>query len=454
MTTTFPTSRAFPGPGRFIPTADLIALRESPLNAMVKIARTYGDLFQYPVGFWTIYFLNHPDHIRHVLQENNKNYSKNTFQYNLLGSVAGRGLLTNDGDSWLHQRRLAQPAFHRERLTMLGSDMVSVAQQMSERWDGIARHGNPLDVDAEMMALTLNVVGQSLFGVDFTRDADDLVSAVITTLDHVIYRALNPFALPNAVPTPRNRRFLSARRRLDDAIFAIIAHRRTHPTDHFDLLEMLMSAQDEETGARMTDAQLRDEIITLIIAGHETVASALTWTWYFLAKYPHVLRTLQTELDTVLQGRLPTMADLPRLVYTRMVFEETLRVYPPAWIITRRALQADVIGGYTLPANALVVMSPYVTHRHPDFWEHPEGFDPDRFTAEQQEKRPRFAYFPFGGGPRLCIGNQYSYMEAQLVLATLAQRFTLSLLPGNPVTVQPLVTLRPKQGIHMHISRR
>ncbi len=454
MTPPVSASRAFPGPGRFIPTADLIALRDSPLDAMVKIARTYGDIFQYPVGFWKVYFLNHPDYIRHVLQENNKRYSKDTFQYNLLGSVAGRGLLTNDGDSWLHQRRLAQPAFHRERLGTLSNDMVSVAQRMSERWDAITQRGEPLDVDAEMMTLTLNVVGQSLFGINFEQNADALVSAVVTTLDHVIYRAMNPFALPNAIPTARNRRFRSARRRLDDAIFAIIAHRRAHPADRSDLLEMLMSAQDEETGARMTDAQLRDEIITLIIAGHETVASALTWTWYFLAKYPHVLRRLQAELDDVLGGRVPTMADLPRLAYTRMVFEETLRVYPPAWIITRRALHEDVIGGYTVPANALVVISPYVTHRHPDFWEHPEGFDPDRFTADQQEHRPRFAYFPFGGGPRLCIGNQYSYMEAQLVLATLAQRFTLSLLPGNPVSVQPLVTLRPKQGIHMQIRLR
>lgn len=445
---------AFPGPGRFIPTADLIALRASPLDALVKIARTYGDAFQYPVGFWTIYFLNHPDHIRHVLQENNKNYSKETFQYNLLGTIAGRGLLTNDGDSWLHQRRLAQPAFHRERLVQLGADMVAVTARMAERWEGLAERGNPFDVDAEMMALTLNIVGQSLFGVDFTQAADDLVAAVVTTLDHVIYRALNPFALPNQIPTPRNRRFIAARRRLDDAIFALIAHRRAHPAPHNDLLEMLISAQDEETGAKMNDAQLRDEIITLIIAGHETVASALTWSWYFLAKYPHVLRALQAELDAVLGGRLPTVADLPRLTYTRMVFEETIRVYPPAWIMTRRALKRDTVGGYTLPANALVVISPYVTHRHPELWEHPEGFDPERFSPDLQASRPRFAYFPFGGGPRLCIGNQYSYMEAQLVLATLAQRFTLTLLPGNPVTVQPLVTLRPKDGILMHLQKR
>jgi cytochrome P450 len=454
MTTTHPTNRPFPGPGRFIPTADLMALRDSPLDALVKIARTYGDLFQYPVGFWTIHFLNHPDSIRHILVDNHKNYSKDTFQYNLLGGVAGRGLLTNDGDSWLHQRRLAQPAFHRERLVTLGADMTNFAAQTAERWDTFAQEGQPIDIDAEMMTLTLNIVGQSLFGVDFARDADELVAAVITTLDHVIYRALNPFALPNSIPTPRNRRFRAARRRLDEAIFALIAHRRTHPADHHDLLEMLMSAQDEETGERMSDAQLRDEIITLIIAGHETVASALTWTWYFLAKQPDILRTLQAELDTVLGGRLPTVADLPALAYTRMVFEETLRVYPPAWIITRRAIHSDTVGGYTLPANALVVISPYVTHRHPDFWEHPDAFDPERFSPEQQASRPRYAYFPFGGGPRLCIGNQYSYMEAQLVLATLAQRFTPTLLSGHPVAVQPLVTLRPKREILMHLHRR
>lgn len=454
MTPTSPTSRPFPGPGRFIPTADLIALRDSPLDALVKIARTYGDLFQYPVGFWTIHVLNHPDAIRRVLVDNHKNYSKDTFQYNLLGGVAGRGLLTNDGDSWLHQRRLAQPAFHREQLTTLGAEMVTIANRTAERWETLAQQGQVVDIDAEMMTLTLNIVGQSLFGVDFAGDANALVSAVVTTLDHVIYRALNPFALPNAIPTPRNRRFLAARRRLDEAIFALIAHRRAHPADHHDLLEMLMSARDEETGEQMSDSQLRDEIITLIIAGHETVASALTWAWYFLAKYPHVLRTLQSEVDHVLKGRLPTVADLPDLPYTRMVFEETLRVYPPAWIITRRALHEDIVGGYTLPAGALVVMSPYVTHRHPEFWEHPEGFDPERFAPDPQASRPRYAYFPFGGGPRLCIGNHYSYMEAQLVLATLAQRFTLSLLPGHSAAVQPLVTLRPKKEILMSVHRR
>lgn len=443
-----------PGPGRYIPYGDLQAIRRSPLGALARLAQRYGDVLKYPVGFWTIYVVSDPAGVRHVLQENSRNYSKATFQYSLLGLVAGQGLLSSDGAFWLRQRRLIQPAFHRDRLTRLATLTTDATAAMLDRWDGIAARGDALDIDGEMMRLALEIVGMALFSTDLANDSGALSRAALATLDHIAHRARSPLAFPPKVPTPRNRAFMTALRTLDRAIFDLIARRRRHPDEADDLLSMLMLARDAETGAGMSDKQLRDEIITFLIAGHETVASLLVWTWYALSLHPAVERKLHDELTTALGHRPPAMDDLPHLPYTRMVVDETLRLYPPSWISTRRAIECDTIGGYRIPANALIVMSPYVTHRRANEWPNPEGFDPERFTPEENAARPRFAYFPFGGGPHLCIGQSFALVEAQLIIASIAQRYRLALTPGQQIEVAPLVTLRPKRGMLMHLRQR
>jgi cytochrome P450 len=443
-----------PGPGRYIPLSDLQAIRHSPLFALARISQRYGDVFQYPVGFWTIYVVVSPAGVQQVLRENNRNYSKATFQYNLLGLVAGQGLLSSEGAFWLRQRRLAQPAFHRERLATLGALTTDATEAMLRRWEGIAACGAPLDIDGEMMRLTLEIVGKALFSIDLSDTAGALSHAAHATLDHIARRARYPLAPPPRVPTPGNRRFLAAIRTLDDAIDTLLTRRHAAPGEADDLLAMLMDARDAETGEGMSDRQLRDEIVTFLIAGHETVASALVWAWYLLSMHPAVERTLHAELSDALADAPPTMDDLPRLPYTRMVIDETLRLYPPSWISTRRTIAADEIGGHRIPANALVVMSPYITQRHVGHWPNPEGFDPERFTPEASAARHRFAYFPFGGGPHLCIGNAFALTEAQLIVATVAQRYRLALVPGQRIEVAPLVTLRPKHGMMMTLSRQ
>ena len=436
----------FPGPGRFIPMRELQALRRSPLHALLHATAQYGDLFQYPVGFWTIYVVNHPSYIQHILQDNQRNYSKDTFQYNLLGLAAGDGLLSSDGPRWLRQRRLAQPAFHRERIASFCDLMVDATLHMVARWDDVARRGAAFDIDAEMMRLALEIVGKALFQIDLSDRAHTLVHSVLTALEHIIARGLNPFALPLRVPTPGNLQFRRAIHTVDHAIYQLIAERRRENADRGDLLSMLL-ARDEASGESMTDQQIRDEIITFLIAGHETVASALTWTWYLLAQHPEVEQKLHQELASVLGGHAPRMPDLLGLRYTSMVVDEAMRLYPPGWLMTRRALVEDEIGGYHIPAGALIVISQYAAHRHTAYWPEPERFDPERFAPERAATRPRYAFFPFGGGAHLCIGNQFALMEARIVVATVAQHVRLRLMAGNAVEVSPLVTLRPKHGL-------
>ncbi len=422
--------------------------RRDPLGCLHSLM-PYGGITRYHfmLGIHG-YFLSHPDYIKHVLQDNNQNYSKRTLTFNLLKLLVGNGLLTSEGDFWRRQRRLAQPAFHRQRLASFGSMMTDSTLAMLERWE--SRAGGPLDLDREMMALTLQIVGKALFSIDLSGDSKTVGEAFTEANRYIGDQSVNPFAVPYArIPTPGNRRFHRSVRMLDGVVNKIIDERRRNDEDRSDLLSMLMLARDEETGERMDNRQLRDEVMTLLLAGHETTANALTWTWYLLSKHPDAAQKLRAELDLVLRGRTPTMDDLPNLNYTRMVIEETLRLYPPAWGVTRMAINDDEIGGYRLPARSVVGFSMYSMHRHPDYWENPEQFDPERFTPERSANRPRYAYFPFGGGPRQCIGNSFAMTEAQLILATVAQRFRLELVPGFRVEPQALVTLRPRYGMTM-----
>ncbi len=360
--------------------------------------------------------------------------------------MTGRGLLTSDGSFWLRQRRLEQPAFARSRLEALDRIVVPATQAMLAGWETALPADDPIDVDAEMMRLALEIVGKALFSIDLSREAHRLTQAVLTALDHIIYRVRHPISLPGV----RSLRFRQALRTLDQAVYELLAQRRrADPGD--DLLGMLLRARDEETGAPMNDRQLRDEIITILIAGHETVASALTWAWHLLAQHPAAWQQLSAEVHTALGDRLPATADLERMPSLGQVFSETLRLYPPAWLITRRALQEDRVRGYRIPAGALMIISPYTIHRHPAYWRNPEAFEPGRFDASSGTPGPRYAYIPFGGGPRLCIGNQFATIEAQLILALVAQRFRLEALPGRPVQVEALVTLRPRGGLPMRL---
>ncbi len=447
-----PRYRTAPGPhGHFLigSTSDI---QRDPLRFGLAMARQYGDIVRIRLLFWPAYLVNHPDGIRHVLQENQRNYNKDLYPYKVLKPLLGRGLVTNDGKSWLHQRHLMQPAFHRKRLATFGMLMTSTTVTMLDQWQDFAKRDQPLDVAAEMLRLTLRIVSKALFNIDLSNEMhifDQVVTTVNKLLSDYIYA---PFP-PLNVPTPRNRRLQAASRTFDQLVYGIITQRRQLNTDTGDLLSMLLSARDEETWQQMNDQQVRDEVITLLIAGHETVSTALTWTWYLLSQHPEVEHRLHAELDEVLGGQMPAVAHLAKLSYTRMVLEEALRLYPPAWIFGRKAIADDEIGGYFIPANSMIVLSPYMTHRHPAFWEDPEVFDPGRFIPERSAGRPHYAYFPFGGGPRVCIGNNFALMEMQLILATVAQRYRLHLVPGHPVEPEALLSLRPRYGLLMTLRR-
>lgn len=444
-----PDTSLTPGPDGLKLLRSIPAIQRDPLRYLLHSAQTYGNVVRFPINQWSAFLVNHPDGVRHILQDNSRNYDKNTLQYNQLATVTGRGLLTSDGEVWLRQRRLMQPAFHRQRLAKFDALIVQATEGMLKRWQARPNPQAAIDIDHEMLSLTLEIVGKALFGIDLRAEAGELTSAVLTALDHIVYKAQNFAALPESIPTPRNRRFKTALHTLDSAVQTLIRARQAHPNPPDDLLTMLLHARDEQ-GNGMSAAQLRDEILTLLIAGHETVASALTWTWYLLSTHPMVRAQLEEELARVLQSRLPTSADLELLPYTRQIFEEALRLYPPAWLITRRARADDVVLGYRIPANSLMIISPYVLHRHPQFWQNPEGFDLTRFAPGVE--RTRFAYIPFGGGARLCIGDRMAQLEAVLILATVSQRVRLNRVAGHPIEVLPLVTLRPRYGMPMNLA--
>ncbi len=407
-----------------------------------------GDLVRFSVGNVQAFLVNRAEWVRYILQDNHRNYTKNTIQYNSLAQVTGRGLLTSDGELWFRNRRLQQPAFARSRLVALDGVVIPAVERMLEQWQAAAQRGETLDIDQEMMRLTLEVVGKALFSMDLSRSAQRLTQATLTALDHIVYQAQNLVTPPLWLPTPRNRRFRRALSDLNAAVYALMAERQAQMDAGEDMLGMLLKARDPETGAALSQQEVRDEVITLLIAGHETVASSLTWSWYLLARNPHVWQTLHQEVAQ-LGNRLPMSADLAGLRWTGQVFNEALRLYPPAWLITRQSVEADELDGVVIPPRSLIILSPYVLHRHPAYWPNAEVFDPQRFAEEMEKGRPRYSFIPFGGGPRLCIGHQFAQIEAQLILAAVTQRVRLELLDEQAVSAAPLVTLRPTHGLHM-----
>jgi cytochrome P450 len=437
------------------------ALGRDPLGSLLRWMQEVGDVIQLRLGARHAHAVFHPDHVRWVLQENQKNYGKKTRGYETLSLFMGNGLLTSDGEPWKKQRRLLQPAFHREKIVAFGSAMTRAAEAAIERWEPWAEAGRPFDAAEEMMRITLRIVGETLFSVDLSAEADVVREAIRFLQEDANRRISAVFNVPLALPTKKNRELYRARRALDALIFRVMADRRRtgrargQEERSTDLLGMLMRARDADTGEAMSDEEIRDELMTMFLAGHESTSNALTWTWYLLAQNPSAARRLRAELASVLGGRAPSIEDLPKLSFTRAVLQESMRLYPPAWSVGRAPIEDDVIGGYRIPAGSLVIVAPWATHRHPAFWENPEGFDPDRFLAEGAgaADRDKYRYIPFGAGPRVCIGNTFAMVEAQLVLATIAQRFRLDLVPGHPVEPEPLITLRPRFGLRVTAAR-
>jgi cytochrome P450 len=439
-----------PGPRRAFPLSGLFAYRRGPLPFFQNLAQQYGDISYFRLGPQEAFFLNHPDYIKAVLVTNQHQLHKG-LALQRAKRLLGEGLLTSEGEFHRRQRRLAQPAFHRARIASYAAIMTRYASQIRDTW----RDGNKLDMSEEMMRLTLGIVGKTLFDADVVSEAKQVGESMTVVMDLFNTISIPFFELLQKLPLPQLRRFDAAKVKLDAIIYRMIEERRRSGEDRGDLLSMLLLAQDTEgDGGQMTDEQLRDEVMTIFLAGHETTANALTWTWYLLSQNPEVEARLHSEIDQVLGGRLPTAEDVPQLKYTEMVLAESMRLYPPAWALGRLAITDLEIGGYVVPRKSLVLMSQFVMHRDPRYFTEPLRFDPERWTAEARESRPQFSYFPFGGGPRRCIGEGFAWMEGVLLIAALAQQWQMELAPNHPVALKPVITLRPKHGMRMTLTRR
>jgi cytochrome P450 len=447
--------------GRFL-TGVLADMGHDPLGFLTACARQYGDFVPLALGLKQGLLLSHPDLIEAVLVTQQRSFIKSPTVRRL--RVVGNGLLTSEGEFWRRQRRLMQPAFHRQRIAGYANTMVRHAERLVADWSASWPDGEARDVVPAMMALTMAIVTEALFGTDVPVSPAEIGAALAEIGDHFNSRTYSLlFFLPDEVPTPANVRLRRAIKQLDDVIYGVIGQRRRQEEDTGDLLSLLLRVQDEEErgegspggrGRGMTDRQLRDEIMTLFLAGHDTTALTLSWTWALLAQHPAVEAQLHAELDEVLGGRSPTMEDMPRLRFTEQVVTEALRLYPPAWAIGREATADCEVVGQRVKRGTVITISQWVVQRDPRFFEEPDAFQPERWAAGLATRLPRYAYFPFGGGPRACIGNGFAMTEAVLLLATIGQRFRLALAPGFEVTPQPYVTLRPKNGVRMTLHRR
>lgn len=412
--------------------------------------RDYGDVVRMRFLYVTAYFLYHPDDIEYVVSSNAKNFFKAmSLRSNFFHRLVGNGLLTSEGETWKRQRRLAQPAFHRQRINSYAQVMVDFTERMMSTW----KEGEVRDIHRDMMRLTLEIVVRTLFNADVSQDSDKVGRVLAAIVQPFASQATIKWILDNRLPTPTHRRFHREARQIDDIVYRIIAERRASGRDQGDLLSMLLQAHDED-GSQMTDQQLRDEVMTLFLAGHETTALTLSWIWYLLAQNPQAEQKFHAELAEVLGGRLPAVEDLPSLKYVDMIAREAMRLYPPAYGLGREAIEDCEIGGYHVPRKTQVFMFQWATQRDPRFFDEPDRFYPERWSNDFIERLPKYAYFPFGGGPRFCIGSSFAMMEIALVLATIGQRFRLGLVSDHPVSLLPAMSLRPKDGIKVKIEKR
>ena len=426
----------------------ILDFAKDPIGFLARASREYGDLVYLSFVGRPAYLVSSAEHVETVLGPSYRSYRKPySIRTPIVRQLLGNGLVSSEGEFWVRQRRLAQPAFHRERIAAYGKVMVQLAERAVGKW----APGETRDLYADMMRLTAEIVVQTMFGMDAEVDSE----AIAEALDRIMIQFTRQFGvlgiLDNMLPawsTPRFRRILKP---LDDTVYRIIREKRAQGRDDGDLLSMLLRAQDEDGGG-MTDQQLRDEVMTVFFAGHETTAIALTWTFYLLAQHPEIEAKLRAEVSTVLAGRSASVEDLPRLSYADSVVREAMRLYPPVWSLGREALEECAVDGYPIPRGAQVVFSQFVLHRDPRYWEEPEQFRPERWADGLAERLPRGAYFPFGGGPRGCIGIQFALMEAVLLLVTVIGQVRLSLVPGQKITPTPSMTLRPKEGLPMTIQ--
>ena len=422
--------------------------------AFMERARKQGDVVVADIGSQQMWMLFKPEYIEHVLLKNAKNYSKNTRGYRAMRVAVGQGLVTSDGDLWKRQRRIANPAFHRKSIAKMADAMVDCSVEMSEEWRASAAQGESRDVGHDMMALTLRISCRTFFSVDVSGGVDRIGDASTDILGQFLFHMSFPVSKPEYLPTPGNYRYWQSLKVLRAEVQKMVADRRASGAQKHDLLSMFLGAVDEETGESMSDEQLRDELITMLIAGHETTANALAWCLHLLAENPEVLTRLQAEIDEVVGDRPPTAADLPNLPFADRVLSESLRLFPPAYVFARCTEEDDVIDGHLIPAGSFVTLPAWVLHRDPRLWDSPLQFDPDRWLPERGEGREKFAYFPFSGGARKCIGDRFAKMESLLALATLLQAVTFTSTAGRSPVTNPSITLGSKGGIWLDLSPR
>ena len=424
---------------------------ESPPEFILGLTREYGDVLRFR-GFFPVFAINHPDYLRQILTQAYPKYTKDTIEYRVIARTLGSGLVTNDGPDWTRQRRLMQPVFSSRTINAFDTTINELTAHIATQWAS-KRADETVWLDRDMSRITFQVVSRTLFGADIDDIADEMVDILAVINRHPLqfsaFMTLFPW-----LPLPSNRRFLRIKRRLAEIVDGLVAMHRDGDSSRHDIVDRLLAARDEETGEGMTKTQMRDEIITLMLAGHETSATALTWTFYLLAQHRDVEARLCEELENVLGGRAAVSSDLPQLPYLKQVVQESMRLYPPVWGIARRCTEETEFGGYRIPRGAYIAVTMYALHRHRDFWPDPDRFDPDRFAANRAESRHSYCYLPFSAGPRACIGAGMAMLEVQLVLAQLLQRFRASPLAGHPVVPQAVVTLKTRYGLPVHITPR
>lgn len=425
--------------------------RMSPPLYLLKLFHEYGDVLRFR-GFFDVYCINHPEYVKQILTKAWPEYTKNTIDYKVISSTLGKGLVTNDGLDWAKQRRLMQPVFSSRNVNQFDTPINAMAEALAARWAAQSEN-EPRWIDRDMSRITFQVVSRTLFGADIDDVADEMVGILEELNQHPLRFSAIMTMFPK-IPLPSNRRFLKTKARLDEIVNGLVKLHQDGGGTEGDIVDRLLKARDDETGEGMDEAQMRDEIITLMLAGHETSATALTWTFYLLSQHPEVEQRLCAELESVLGGRTATSADLPNLPYLKQVIQESMRVYPPVWGIARRSTEETEFGGFRIPANSYIAITAYVLHRHPEFWSDPERFDPDRFAPKAGQSRHSYAYLPFSAGPRACIGASMATLETQLILARLIQQFRLSPVAGHPIEHEAVVTLKTRFGMPMHITRR
>jgi cytochrome P450 len=427
-------------------------MHHGPHRFFLRTALQHGGVAQ--LGRPDRLLVTNPAGIQHVLLDHQHNYIKGKYAERLR-LLIGNGLPVNDGASWLSQRRLMQPAFHRQRLASLVSTLSDTIAAMLQRWQPAIEAGRPIDMALEMRSLAQDCIVKTMFGVDLDMGQADRLGRSFTALtDYIAYRTSAWLPFPEHWRTPRNNRFRNAQQHIDRSVASLIDKRRQAGVGGADIISMLLAARDQDTGAGMSDAQLRDEVRTIFFAGYETTASALAWAWYLLAQHPQIEQRVHQEVTQVLGDRLPALQDLPSLAYTRMVIEEAMRLYPPGWMTWRTVIEDDRIDGYHIPAGAKLVISPYVTHRLPSLWEQPEVFDPQHFAPERAAQRHRYAYLPFGAGPRMCIGSNLARMEMQLTIAMVSQACHVQLASGRAIQPHPSITFQPGRAMQMMLQPR